>query len=86
MNGHLACKECILENLLAQKKEHTKQSNISLQHSHKLQSTLDGVEVDKHEKALELFEKTQSSVMDPQESKLNSKKKLPSFWVVSLTP
>ncbi|TPX47665.1 hypothetical protein SeMB42_g02633 [Synchytrium endobioticum] len=87
--GHLACKECIYENILAQKKEIARlkhalssQERDKLMDEHKNQLAQEEAELQKFESIETRFLPTES---DPSSSS-TSKHKLPSFWIPSLTP
>ncbi|KAI9139246.1 hypothetical protein BKA69DRAFT_1030675 [Paraphysoderma sedebokerense] len=87
VQGHITCKECIFENILAQKKEIERQKKIAEVISEQIKDSTRTKMVAEREEEIKKFEKTQTSLLSNSESSSKSSKPaLPSFWIPSLTP
>eukprot|EP00128_Syssomonas_multiformis_P001976 Colp12_sorted_trinity150504_noHs@6302 len=74
LQGHLACKECLFENLLAQKKEITRQEKAFHEQLEKEKEEMRQQEVEQKIKAVEDFQATQGSLLPKKATATNGPK------------
>ncbi|KAI9205795.1 uncharacterized protein BJ171DRAFT_499620 [Polychytrium aggregatum] len=86
--GHLACKECIYENILSQKKEIARKSDLKKLYESQQEEEVRAKELVQREQEIAQFEKTQTKLLAATETEAKGQNKpaLPSFWTPSLTP
>lgn len=97
--GHLACKECIYENILAQKKELNRLNDLHVSQVNEKRALENQKESLAHLEKLRQFERSQgladvgttngnASTLSTNTSQPegSNNKSLPSFWIPSLTP
>lgn len=84
--GHIYCKECILENILAQKKEISRSTQLTaqLETSKELQESLKATE--ERERAVGNFKRLEGTISQDVSKSSDDNKKISNFWLPSLTP
>ena len=90
--GHVACKECFYENILAQKKNIARMMKLYETQKQMLEEENEKKKLEKIEKEVEQFEAAHSAVKGVKRSAdgdvkpvvASDPKKLNSFWIVSL--
>ncbi|KXS16805.1 hypothetical protein M427DRAFT_97470, partial [Gonapodya prolifera JEL478] len=81
--GHIACKECILENILAQKTEIARQAKAASQHVTTETMRQREQAEREHAKVVEEFQKSHGTAASEKKTNGEKRGELPSFWVVS---
>ncbi|KAJ3127155.1 hypothetical protein HK098_006703 [Nowakowskiella sp. JEL0407] len=84
--GHISCKECIYENMYAQKQEIQRKQNLVVSQATRLEAEEFERMEKEREKKIKDFEKTQLYGGILEKDVVEKKSELPSFWVPSLTP
>lgn len=97
--GHLFCKECIYENLLAQKKQIARQKKLFARQQEQATADADAAAEEEKQKEIEAFDALEcgvlptssvatasDSVAPASSSKPKTSEKLAAFWLPSLTP
>jgi nitric oxide synthase-interacting protein len=81
--GHLGCRECVLENLLSQKKDMARWEKQFAKQQERLQQEQQQLEQQQKQQQLIAFEKTVVNGLSVKPQTEAKKPVLPSFWVVN---